>query len=77
MSIKSLPLFLRKFIYTTVFTFSGGLLVMSVAQLNEAGWNAVGVALATAALQSAVENASDFYAWLKGVLGLPLSLLRD
>lgn len=68
--IAHLPLWTRKFTYTTIVTFVAGVLVMSLADLNEAGWNALGVALATAALKSAVENAGDFYSWLRDVLGI-------
>lgn len=75
--IKRLPLFFRKFVYTTIVTFAAGLLVMSVADLYEAGWNALAIALSTAALKSAVENAGDFYSWLRDVLGLPASLLNN
>jgi len=68
--IARLPLWVRKFAYTTIVTFIAGVLVMSLADLNEAGWNALAVALGTAALKSAVENAGDFYAWLRDVLGI-------
>jgi len=69
--IARFPLWTRKFTYTTIVTFVAGVLVMSVAGLHEAGLNALGVAFATAALKSAVENAGDFYAWLRDVLGIP------
>lgn len=63
-AIAHLPLWLRKFTFTTIVTFLAGLLVMSVAEIHEAGINALGVALATAALKSAVENSGLFFSWL-------------
>ena len=69
--IMRFPLWVRKFTYTTIVTFVAGVLVMSLADLHEAGFNALGVALGTAALKSAVEHAGDFYAWLRDVLSIP------
>lgn len=68
--IAELPLFFRKFVNRTIRTFVAGLLVMSVAGIYEAGWNALGVALATAALSSAAENSADFFTWLSSILSI-------
>lgn len=68
--IARFPLWVRKFVFTTIVSFVAGLVVMSYAQINEAGINALGVALATAALKSAAENSGLFFAWLSDTFSI-------
>jgi hypothetical protein len=68
--IKKLPLWLRKMAYDALASFVAALIVMSLAQMTEAGFNAVFVAAGTALGKAGIRYAPDFLAWVRSLLGL-------
>ena len=74
--IQSFPLWTRKFAIDTLDTFIAAVLVMSFAGFNEAGINALVVALGTATVAAARRNLPDALNWLRDVFGVAANLIR-
>ncbi len=68
--LLKLPLWLRKLAYDALASFVAALVVMSMAQMTEAGFNAVFVAAGTALGKAAIRYAPDFLAWVRALFGL-------